>query len=192
MLIRYSPAYLAHSLHFTLLTPSPPHLPTLSFHQLSSRSCKCSQSEWMTKSRLLFPCSFSTHIPNSFIPSPPQPTPSLSVIISFPCARVGVVKDDLLIQHTYLTPSPPHPLTPSLPHPLTPSLSVIISFPLDEDPTTSVIAWTTTPWTLPSNLALCVHPNFTYVKVRNETTGRRNVLIIAFRLLYILYSYCRQ
>ena len=28
------------------------------------------------------------------------------------------------------------------------------------------VAWTTTPWTLPSNLALCVHPKLTYVKVR--------------------------
>ncbi len=28
------------------------------------------------------------------------------------------------------------------------------------------LAWTTTPWTLPSNLALCVHPDETYVKVK--------------------------
>lgn len=28
------------------------------------------------------------------------------------------------------------------------------------------LAWTTTPWTLPSNLGLCVNPNVTYVKVR--------------------------
>ena len=45
-------------------------------------------------------------------------------------------------------------------------LLVIVSFPLDEDPSVSVIAWTTTPWTLPSNLALCVHPDFIYVKVK--------------------------
>ena len=43
---------------------------------------------------------------------------------------------------------------------------VIVTFPLDEDPSVSIIAWTTTPWTLPSNLALCVHPDFTYVKVQ--------------------------
>ena len=42
---------------------------------------------------------------------------------------------------------------------------VIVNFPLDEEPSVSMIAWTTTPWTLPSNLALCVHPDFTYVKV---------------------------
>ncbi|MCI5527499.1 MAG: isoleucine--tRNA ligase [Oscillospiraceae bacterium] len=30
------------------------------------------------------------------------------------------------------------------------------------------LAWTTTPWTLPSNVALCVHPEESYVKVENE------------------------
>ncbi len=34
----------------------------------------------------------------------------------------------------------------------------------DED--AYILAWTTTPWTLPSNVALCVNPNETYVKVR--------------------------
>ena len=28
------------------------------------------------------------------------------------------------------------------------------------------LAWTTTPWTLPSNVALCVNPEETYVKVK--------------------------
>ncbi len=32
-----------------------------------------------------------------------------------------------------------------------------------------ILAWTTTPWTLPSNVALCVHPDHDYVKVK--TTG---------------------
>ena len=31
-----------------------------------------------------------------------------------------------------------------------------------------ILAWTTTPWTLPSNVALCVNPNETYVKVKTE------------------------
>ena len=30
-----------------------------------------------------------------------------------------------------------------------------------------ILAWTTTPWTLPSNVALCVHPDETYVKIKN-------------------------
>ena len=29
-----------------------------------------------------------------------------------------------------------------------------------------MIAWTTTPWTLPSNIALCVHPDLDYVKIK--------------------------
>ena len=45
---------------------------------------------------------------------------------------------------------------------------VIISFPLDNDPEVSLIAWTTTPWTLPSNLALVVHPELQYVKIRGK------------------------
>lgn len=44
---------------------------------------------------------------------------------------------------------------------------VIVSFPLEDDPLVSLVAWTTTPWTLPSNLALCVNPNLTYVKVKD-------------------------
>ena len=46
--------------------------------------------------------------------------------------------------------------------------AVIVNFPLEEDPDISLIAWTTTPWTLPSNLALCVHPEFIYVKVKGQ------------------------
>ena len=34
----------------------------------------------------------------------------------------------------------------------------------DED--AYILAWTTTPWTLPSNVALCVNPNESYVKVK--------------------------
>ena len=41
----------------------------------------------------------------------------------------------------------------------------------------SLVAWTTTPWTLPSNLALCVHPDLDYVTVRQRATGR--VFIVA-------------
>jgi isoleucyl-tRNA synthetase len=46
--------------------------------------------------------------------------------------------------------------------------AVIVSFPLDESPDISLIAWTTTPWTLPSNLAVCVNPTLTYVKVKGK------------------------
>ena len=48
--------------------------------------------------------------------------------------------------------------------------TVIVSFPIDQQPGVSLIAWTTTPWTLPSNLALCVHPDLVYVKVKDLKT----------------------
>lgn len=47
-------------------------------------------------------------------------------------------------------------------------LSVIVSFPLLDNPDISFIAWTTTPWTLPSNLSLCVNPEMDYVKVKGK------------------------
>ncbi|GMH37086.1 hypothetical protein BSKO_04959 [Bryopsis sp. KO-2023] len=51
--------------------------------------------------------------------------------------------------------------------------SIMASFPLDDDPDgTSLIAWTTTPWTLPSNVALCVNPAFDYIKVRDPQTNK--------------------
>ena len=39
-----------------------------------------------------------------------------------------------------------------------------------------VVAWTTTPWTLPSNLILVVNPTFTYALIKDNETGRRLVL----------------
>jgi isoleucyl-tRNA synthetase len=51
--------------------------------------------------------------------------------------------------------------------------AVIVSFPVDNDPdNASFVAWTTTPWTLPSNLALCVNPEFVYLKVKDPATGK--------------------
>lgn len=44
-----------------------------------------------------------------------------------------------------------------------PMISVHIGFRLDENPNRLMVAWTTTPWTLPSNLALAVHPELEYV-----------------------------
>ncbi|MFT4797518.1 MAG: isoleucyl-tRNA synthetase, partial [Candidatus Azotimanducaceae bacterium] len=49
--------------------------------------------------------------------------------------------------------------------------AVTVMFKLqDED--AYVAAWTTTPWTLPSNLALCVGADIDYVKVRDSELGR--------------------
>ena len=40
--------------------------------------------------------------------------------------------------------------------------------PLNDEPETSVLIWTTTPWTLPSNLAVAVGRDIDYVKVKTE------------------------
>lgn len=52
--------------------------------------------------------------------------------------------------------------------------SVIVSFPilLDGKPTNkNLLAWTTTPWTLPSNLALCCNSSLDYVEIEEIKTG---------------------
>jgi isoleucyl-tRNA synthetase len=43
--------------------------------------------------------------------------------------------------------------------------SVYVRFRLKDDPSTSILAWTTTPWTLPGNVALAVGEDVDYVKV---------------------------
>ncbi|EME28776.1 isoleucyl-tRNA synthetase isoform 1 [Galdieria sulphuraria] len=53
--------------------------------------------------------------------------------------------------------------------------SVIVSFPLLTDPNTCLLAWTTTPWTLPSNLSLCVHPDLDYVTVEDTIQGKKYI-----------------
>lgn len=48
--------------------------------------------------------------------------------------------------------------------------AVIVTFPTLKDPNVAFIAWTTTPWTLPSNLALAVNPKLDYVQIKDEAT----------------------
>ncbi|XP_015515229.2 isoleucine--tRNA ligase, cytoplasmic [Neodiprion lecontei] len=55
--------------------------------------------------------------------------------------------------------------------------SVVIAFPLLDEPGISILAWTTTPWTLPSNLALCCNPNFEYVEAKDLTTNKIYVIL---------------
>ena len=55
--------------------------------------------------------------------------------------------------------------------------TVVVSFPLVEDPETSFLAWTTTPWTLPSNIGLCTHPDFEYIKIKDEESGKQYILL---------------
>jgi isoleucyl-tRNA synthetase len=69
------------------------------------------------------------------------------------------------------------------------SPSVYVKFPLASDPAlidpalagrkVSVLIWTTTPWTLPANLGIAVHPDFEYVAVESGD----EVYILASELL---------
>ena len=55
--------------------------------------------------------------------------------------------------------------------------AVVVSFPiLDADDESSFVAWTTTPWTLPSNLALCVHPELDYIKIIDKKSSNKYIL----------------
>ncbi len=62
----------------------------------------------------------------------------------------------------------------------TPDPSVFVRFPLRDDPKTAFLVWTTTPWTLPANVALAVHPKTMYARVERTTAdGQREFLILA-------------
>ncbi len=52
------------------------------------------------------------------------------------------------------------------------------------------LAWTTTPWTLPSNTALCVGPKIEYVRVKstNQYTGKEAVYVLAKDLVGAWFS----
>ena len=52
------------------------------------------------------------------------------------------------------------------------------------------LAWTTTPWTLPSNTALCVGPKIDYVAVRtyNPYTGEKATVVLAEALLHAHFN----
>ena len=64
--------------------------------------------------------------------------------------------------------------------------AVVVSFPLLSDPQTCLLAWTTTPWTLPSHTGLAAHPDFEYVKIHDELSGRNYILLEA--LMKTLYK----
>lgn len=57
--------------------------------------------------------------------------------------------------------------------------AIVVSFPVisdDEFNGVSLVAWTTTPWTMPSNLALCVHPEMEYVQILDTKTQKQYIL----------------
>ncbi len=58
--------------------------------------------------------------------------------------------------------------------------SVYVRLVLEDQPDTALLVWTTTPWTLPGNVAVAAHPDYTYVKVaRAREDGSTEYLILA-------------
>jgi isoleucyl-tRNA synthetase len=55
--------------------------------------------------------------------------------------------------------------------------------PAEQAQNASVVIWTTTPWTLPANQAVCVHPELDYVLVEADAGAGREHLVVAAALL---------
>jgi isoleucyl-tRNA synthetase len=71
-------------------------------------------------------------------------------------------------------------------------ISVYVKFEFADEPGIFMLAWTTTPWTLPGNVALAVNPDFDYVKIgiMNHELGIMNSYILAKeRLVTIKEAY---
>jgi isoleucyl-tRNA synthetase len=67
------------------------------------------------------------------------------------------------------------------------SPAIFVKFPLQAKapgfPPASIVIWTTTPWTLPANLGLAVHPEFTYVVGRFTKDGKEELLVLVRELI---------
>jgi isoleucyl-tRNA synthetase len=59
--------------------------------------------------------------------------------------------------------------------------SIYFAAPLVADPARSFLVWTTTPWTLPSNVALALHPDLEYVEVAGDD-GAHSYILAASRV----------
>ncbi len=75
------------------------------------------------------------------------------------------------------------------------STAIYVAFPLPEPVrgiTCSLVIWTTTPWTLPSNLGIALHPDSTYVvqKFSSSADGRERVLFLAKELVDAFCEKC--
>lgn len=58
-------------------------------------------------------------------------------------------------------------------------IAVTVKLPLIDEPDTSLLVWTTTPWTLPGNMAAAVHNEIDYVKVKVNLAGKDEFVILA-------------
>jgi isoleucyl-tRNA synthetase len=67
--------------------------------------------------------------------------------------------------------------------------SVFVRMPFVDEPGTSLLVWTTTPWTLPANVAVAAHPEVDYVKIeRNLEEGGTEKLVLAKSLLEKIFG----
>jgi isoleucyl-tRNA synthetase len=60
--------------------------------------------------------------------------------------------------------------------------SIYVKFPV-KDNDASIVIWTTTPWTIPANVAVAVNPEFLYSKIRAWKEGGSEILIMASDLV---------
>ena len=66
--------------------------------------------------------------------------------------------------------------------------SVFVRMPLVDKPDTSLLVWTTTPWTLPGNVAVAAHANVDYVTIERDNGGTKEKLILAKSLVEKLFK----
>jgi isoleucyl-tRNA synthetase len=81
------------------------------------------------------------------------------------------------------------------------SPSIFVRFPLEGDAgeihpalaggRAAVVIWTTTPWTLPANLAVVLHPSFAYVAVPVALPGGTEHLVVAKELAAAFLAACK-
>ncbi len=90
---------------------------------------------------------------------------------------------DLLYQGHKVVPYCPRCGTPLSDHEValgykdTEDPSIFVRFPLVEEEGTSLLVWTTTPWTLPGNVAVAAHPDVEYAIVTGEGLGEEKLIL---------------
>ncbi len=102
---------------------------------------------------------------------------------------------DLLYQGFKVVPYCPRCGTPLSDHEValgyeeTTDPSIFVRMPMVDQPGTSLLVWTTTPWTLPANVAVAAHPDFEYVTIeRSLPEGGTERLILAEALVSQLFG----
>ncbi len=102
---------------------------------------------------------------------------------------------ELLYEGFKVVPYCPHDMTPLSSHELglpggykddVEDPSVYVKFELEDEPKTYFLAWTTTPWTLPGNVALAVGLKIPYVRVRQ---GNEHYILARARLSVLQGDY---